>query len=177
MTNEQFGLVTYRRKETVDTIRSLVQSQKFDVLVDSRLWFRKDGPMSSLRELYPDIGIAGDPGADLIPELQGLGLHFVEKLNYSSFAGGSKLDCCLREKGVTEVALTGINTDYCIFATALDAFYAGFKVSVIQDGCTSVGGKDAHREGLLMIDKFLGDVALDAKDVMSCRVRKRPAAG
>ena len=32
------------------------------------------GPPSSLAKMYPDIGRAGTPGAELIPELQGLGL-------------------------------------------------------------------------------------------------------
>ena len=72
-------------------------SSSKDALVDSHLWFEKGsladccserhfsmiseldvtaggGPPSSLAKMYPHIGRAGTPGAELIPELRGLGL-------------------------------------------------------------------------------------------------------
>jgi len=46
-------------------------------------------------------------------------------------------------------------TDYCVFATALDAFYNGFNVYVVHDACSSVCGSSGHKQGLIMIEKFL----------------------
>ncbi|WP_433166879.1 nicotinamidase [Kribbella sp. CA-247076] len=54
---------------------------------------------------------------------------------YSGFEGkaqdGRALAAWLRDKGVTEVDVCGIATDYCVRATALDAHQAGFGTTVL----------------------------------------------
>ncbi|WP_278259603.1 isochorismatase family protein [Nocardioides convexus] len=54
---------------------------------------------------------------------------------YSAFEGvtdaGERLADVLREAGVTEVDVTGIATDYCVRATALDARRSGFAVRLL----------------------------------------------
>jgi len=44
----------------------------------------------------------------------------------------------LREKGVTEVFVCGLATDYCVKFTALDAVRFGFKANLIVDACRGV---------------------------------------
>ena len=44
----------------------------------------------------------------------------------------------LTEKGVTEVYVVGLATDYCVKYTALDAQALGFKTTVIEDACRGV---------------------------------------
>jgi nicotinamidase/pyrazinamidase len=44
----------------------------------------------------------------------------------------------LRERGVTEVYVLGLATDYCVKATALDARQLGFNTHLILDGCRGV---------------------------------------
>jgi len=55
---------------------------------------------------------------------------------YSGFEGkahegGHALEDWLRAKGVTEIDICGLTTDYCVRATALDAHNAGFAVTVL----------------------------------------------
>ncbi|HEY0696105.1 MAG TPA: isochorismatase family protein [Kribbella sp.] len=56
---------------------------------------------------------------------------------YSGFEGkshdGHHLADWLREKGVNQVHVCGIATDYCVKATALDAARAGFGTTVLTD--------------------------------------------
>ena len=56
---------------------------------------------------------------------------------YSAFegvtAGGEKLSTWLRERGVDQVDVCGIATDYCVRATALDAVREGFETTVLMD--------------------------------------------
>ncbi len=47
----------------------------------------------------------------------------------------------LREQGVTELAVCGLATDYCVKATACDAVALGFRTLLIQDACRGVGLK------------------------------------
>lgn len=54
---------------------------------------------------------------------------------YSGFEGhtegGEGLAAWLREHGIDAVDITGIATDFCVKATALDAAEAGFTTSVL----------------------------------------------
>ena len=56
---------------------------------------------------------------------------------YSAFEGvtadGEKLSTWLRDRGVDEVDICGIATDYCVRATALDAVREGFETTVLLD--------------------------------------------
>eukprot|EP00439_Symbiodinium_sp_Y106_P060144 s3918_g8.t2 len=166
MTVEQVANISYRKKEVISTIRNLAQNGQFDALIDSHLWFEKGGPPSSLAEMYPDIGRAGTPGAELIPELRGLGLEFVKKYQYSCFGGGADLERHLREHKIDEVVITGINTDYCVLATALDSFYALFQTRVVESGVSSFNGRAGHLEGVRSIHRFLGDIVVGAEEFL-----------
>lgn len=42
------------------------------------------------------------------------------------------------EKGVSEVFVLGLATDYCVKFTALDARRLGFRTTVVEDGCRGV---------------------------------------
>ncbi|MEM9069970.1 MAG: bifunctional nicotinamidase/pyrazinamidase [Myxococcota bacterium] len=44
----------------------------------------------------------------------------------------------LRERGVREVYVLGVATDYCVKFTALDAAAEGFTVHLVEDGCRGV---------------------------------------
>ncbi|MFW8745761.1 isochorismatase family protein, partial [Mesorhizobium japonicum] len=56
---------------------------------------------------------------------------------YSIFEGstpeGDELEAALDRFGVTDVDVTGIATDYCVRASALDALHAGRRVRVLTD--------------------------------------------
>lgn len=170
------------------TISMLAASPKFaGAAFDCRLWIRPrttasgstlagaaeaakaeasaahdaDSLPSTLSSVYPDVGVAGTDGAALIPALEDAGLRFTPKANYSAFYDSS-LDEHLRACGATTVAITGINTDYCIFATALDAFYRGYRVAIVEDGVYSVAGARGHKEGLSRAQMHFGDACVVA---------------
>jgi len=155
VTVEEMVGIHFQRDEMIQTIKDLAQSGQFDALVDSHFWFDKDSPPSSFAELKPTLGRAGTPGADLIPELRGLGLDFVPKYQYSSFAGGSPLEAYLRNRSIEEVVITGINTDMCVLATALDSFYARFKTRVVNSGVSTFNGQIGQIDGLAAIKRYL----------------------
>jgi len=55
----------------------------------------------------------------------------------------------LRNKGVNEVYLVGLATDYCVKYSALDACHLGFKVYVIKEGCRAVNLQEGDEERAL----------------------------
>jgi nicotinamidase/pyrazinamidase len=65
-----------------------------------------------------------------------------QRHGYSAFDGhtsdGKTLLHDLRDRHVTRVYVTGIATDYCVKATALDALQAGLEVRILPDAITGI---------------------------------------
>jgi nicotinamidase/pyrazinamidase len=90
---------------------------------------------------WPPHCVAGSPGAEFHPALNTEPIEAVFHKGaycaaYSGFEGesdGVSLADWLRQKGVDEVDVVGIATDYCVRATAEDAVRAGFTTRVLVD--------------------------------------------
>ena len=164
MTVEQVETVSFRKAETIDAIRTLLERRCFELVVDSRLWIN-DAKETSLWSVFPGVGRADAPGSALIPELEAAWAAlsgdkcFEPKFNYSAFYD-ARLDARLRASDIQRVYLVGINTDYCVFATALDAFYRGYEVRIVRDAVTTFNGEVLHEEGLDMAARHFGKAAL-----------------
>jgi nicotinamidase/pyrazinamidase len=91
---------------------------------------------------WPPHCVAGTAGADFHPDLdtsavQAVFLKGRHAAAYSGFEGadeaGTPLADWLRSRGVDEVDVVGIATDYCVRATAADAAQTGFGTRVLLD--------------------------------------------
>ncbi|NNM43238.1 MAG: bifunctional nicotinamidase/pyrazinamidase [Chlamydiae bacterium] len=63
--------------------------------------------------------------------------------SYSAFFDNARkkdtgLQKYLRSKGITEIYLAGIATEYCVLYSALDAIELGFSAFVIEDACRAI---------------------------------------
>ncbi|HSC28619.1 MAG TPA: nicotinamidase, partial [Vicinamibacterales bacterium] len=105
---------------------------------------------------WPVHCVAGTPGAAMHPDLQlPLGTIAISKgqdrqdAGYSAFEGmtdaGRKVADDLRERGVSELFVGGLATDYCVRASVLDARRAGFHVTVVTDGIAGIDPEDSAR--------------------------------
>lgn len=167
MSVEQVATIDYRKKALIESIRAVASNFDWRLKLDSRLWFRVANE-SSLATLLSDSGIsfgkADSPGADLIPELKDLGLEFIEKKHYSCFVNSDLMDRLkeVKDPPISEVFIVGINTDYCVFATALDAFSRGGfdKVRVIKECVSTLSGIDGHKEGIRWTRQWFGDCSV-----------------
>jgi nicotinamidase/pyrazinamidase len=91
---------------------------------------------------WPPHCVAGTPGAEFYPDLDTSAIEAVFRKGahaaaYSGFEGladdGTPLGDWLRGRGVDEVDVVGIATDYCVHATAADAARAGLRTRVLLD--------------------------------------------
>jgi nicotinamidase/pyrazinamidase len=91
---------------------------------------------------WPRHCVVGTSGADFHPEFDHSAVEAVFtkgrfEAAYSGFEGtdesGTSLADWLRQRGVDEVDVVGIATDYCVLATAVDAVAAGFTTRVLID--------------------------------------------
>lgn len=119
----------------------------YDLVVATRDHHIDPGPHFSetpdFIDSWPPHCVAGTPGAGFHPNLvwrdfAGVFDKGEYAAAYSGFEGADHsaddigLESFLRDRGVTEVDVCGIATDYCVNATAVDAVAAGFSTSVLM---------------------------------------------
>lgn len=109
--------------------------------------------------LWPVHCVQDTPGAAFVP---GLDVSRVDRVfrkgtdpgidSYSGFFDNGHrkatgLGDYLKQKGVTDIYVAGLATDYCVKFTALDARSLGFSTSVIEDACRGVNVKPGDVAG------------------------------
>ena len=100
--------------------------------------------------LWPDHCVEGTPGAAFHPGLDvPADATIVRKGvkrnidSYSAFFENDRqtpvgLDALLRARGVRDIMLAGLATDYCVLHTALDARALGYEVGVVEPACRGI---------------------------------------
>lgn len=123
--------------EIAGRINALAGSGQFDLVVATRDWHPPDHhSFSEQGGTWPVHCVQGTPGAELHPALERTGLDVVidkgqdrDTEGYSGFQA-TRLAALLSERGIDEVTVVGLATDYCVRHTALDALRAGLAVRV-----------------------------------------------
>jgi len=160
------GSVAVPQGNEVVPIANRLLSQ-FELVVASQDWhpvhhgsFAANHPGKKLGEritlngltqiLWPNHCVQGSRGAQLVSDLQTEKIQKVfqkgtdsEVDSYSTFFDNARrkntgLAAYLKDRGVTEIYLMGLATDYCVKFSALDAVSLGFKTFLIEDGCRGV---------------------------------------
>jgi nicotinamidase/pyrazinamidase len=118
-------------------LNQLASSGDFDLVVATRDWHPADhGSFAERGGPWPAHCVADTPGAQLH---SGLDSSLIDETvdkgqdpeteGYSGFED-TRLEELLRERGIDQVTVVGLATDYCVKNTALDALKAGFQVTV-----------------------------------------------
>lgn len=106
-------------------------------------------------DMFPPHCIADTEGSQIIDDFQVLQEDkIIRKRRYSAFYG-TDLDLYLREKGVDEISLVGVNTNICVLYTAADGRNISYKVNVYKNGVVSFD-RGSHEFALKEIENTLG---------------------
>merc|ERR1712217_564712 len=114
-------------------------------------------------------------GAQLVPRLEALRKdaanssarwRFVGKPTYSCLHDTTMMHALLTLK-IDELYIMGINTEQCIFMTAVDAWrnQAVANVFLIEDGVTSAHGAEDHVMGLRMLRRISNATIINSTDI------------
>ena len=127
--------------QVVPVINQLID--QFDVVCASKDWH----PNQTIHfDRWPVHCVANTPGADFHPQLNQDPIDQIlfkgtsnRDDGYSAFeATNINLTQWLKQKGVEELTIVGLATDYCVKASALDAVDQGFQVVVKQEAIRAV---------------------------------------
>ena len=95
--------------------------------------------------------VRGEYGHDLIDELQpAAGEPVIDKPGYSAFAA-TDLELLLRNRGITELIITGVTTEVCVHSTLRSAVDRGYACTLVSDACASPYPQ-LHGAALVMVD-------------------------
>jgi nicotinamidase/pyrazinamidase len=129
--------------------------------------------------LWPDHCVQGTTGAEFAAGLNidGIGKVFQKGTDpgidsYSGFFDNGHrkstgMGQWLKDKGVNELYLAGLATDYCVKFTALDARELGFSTAVIRQGIRAVELNPGDALSALNQMKDAGGEILDEADVIT----------
>lgn len=146
-------------------LNALAASGDYDVVIATRDWHPADhSSFSEQGGPWPVHCVAGTQGAQLHPDLDRSRIDItvdkgqdVKTDGYSGFAG-TDLEEILRERGITQVTVVGLATDYCVKNTALDALRAGFAVTVDSGAARGVEVEPGDSERALADVRAAGGV-------------------
>jgi nicotinamidase/pyrazinamidase len=100
--------------------------------------------------LWPDHCVQGSAGSAFHPDLDVPQAQMIVRKGFrpavDSYSGFIEADRTtptglagyLRERGIGEVILAGLATDFCVAWTALDARRLGFEATVVEDACRAI---------------------------------------
>jgi nicotinamidase/pyrazinamidase len=130
--------------EVARAISQYLDSGGYDHVVASRDFHIDPGRHFSAHpdfvDSWPPHCVVGTGGADFHPDLDTSHIQTVfskgaHEAAYSAFEGadeaGTPLAAWLRERGVDELDVVGIATDYCVRATTISAAQEGFRTRVL----------------------------------------------
>lgn len=154
--------------EIVPVINGLLQG--FDCIIASKDWH----PQETIHfKKWPSHCIRATPGAAFHPELDTTPIDLVALKGtgnsddgYSAFeATNMDMEFELRKREVNEVYISGLTTEYCVQATALDAFQSGFKVYIITDAIAPVEQQPGDHEKALKKMQEAGIIPITSGEI------------
>jgi len=160
------GALAVRDGDTIaPKINALAASGDYDLVVATRDWHPADHhSFKAQGGIWPVHCVAGTQGAQLHPDLDRTKVDVVvdkgQAVDTDGYSGfdGTDLDELLRERGITQVTVVGLATDYCVKNTALDALKAGFQVTVDSSAARGVEVQPGDSEAALAEVRAAGGV-------------------
>ncbi len=125
--------------------------------------------------LWPVHCLRDTSGAELVASLnkKPIASHFYKGTDqgidsYSVFFDNAHLRSTglgdyLKSRGITDVYLAGVATDYCVLYSAIDALDLGFKVHIILDACRGINLQPGN------VDKALAAIAARGGEIITSK--------
>jgi ureidoacrylate peracid hydrolase len=86
----------------------------------------------------------------------------------------NEFDSILRQRGITALLFTGVNTDRCVFSTLQDAGFLGYDCVLVEDACAT-DSPDFVRDAVLYLVRLLHGVVATSDAIFSAIGKPDPA--
>ncbi len=143
----QEGFLKDDNRHIITPIQKVMMEGKYDLIVEA-IFHAEPG---SLWDKQTEWTFPLRPTTSEIQKLLGSDTIKVTKTTKSVFKGDKDLEKILKEKGIEEVHIVGLDTNDCAFATAQESFDLGFFTYVLEECVAASGGEELHEAALKIL--------------------------
>jgi nicotinamidase-related amidase len=148
---------TEDREKLISNIRKVIDlaHEKNIPVIYINSAFTKDDQILKVIGHRPQA-MKGTKGAQIIPELKPVKKDYIiEKRGFDGF-WKSDLEDLLKKLKITDIYLTGEQTDCCIRETGVTAAHLGFNVFIIEDCCST--NRELGQEAAIRFMRCVGKI-------------------
>ena len=148
----QNGFISPETDYVVDRIKYLLEKEHFDHIIATQFVNEKGSPY---RRFIKWEKLSGPPETDVLDFVKENAEKIFVKNIYS--AANDEVLEFLKKNKVTEIFLSGIDTDCCILKTAADFFEKGIDAKVLSYYTASNGGKESRYAAVRVLKRMIGE--------------------
>ena len=148
----QNGFISPKTEYVIERIKDLLEKEHFDHVIATQ-FINEEG--SPFRRFIKWEKLSEPPETDVLDIVKENAETIFVKNVYS--AVNDDILAYLKRKNVTEIFLSGINTDCCILITAADFFEMGIDAKVLSYYSASNGGKESHYAAVRVLKRMIGE--------------------
>lgn len=151
----QYGFINEHTIGVKNKISELLKQKIFDDVISTKY---ENKPGSNVEKLLGWTKLRTEASQTIVPEVEKYTDYIVEKTTYSGYNEQMKDVLKIIGNGnlPSQVFLSGIDTDGCVLATALDFFEDGIRPILLANYCGSTGGKECHLAALKTLERPIG---------------------
>lgn len=125
MRKEYDGMAIYNEKVFLDNIKSLIKKAK-----------SANSPAIYIQHMYKGFPLMekGQPLWEVHPYIKPTQSDIVVEKSYADAFRDSTLEQVLKSLNITDLVITGLQTDYCVDTTCKRAFSLGYRNILVSDG-------------------------------------------
>jgi len=148
----QNGFVSPKTEYVINRIKDLLEKEHFDHVIATQFVNEEGSPY---RRFIKWEKLSGPPETDVLDIVKENAEKIFVKNVYS--AANDEILAFLEKNKVTEIFLSGIDTDCCILKTAADFFEKGMDAKVLSYYTASNGGKESRYAAMRVLKRMIGE--------------------
>lgn len=146
------------RERNIPILHLLTLYRTEDEILSNPAWQQRAKDPNATRKHVARHNLADGPGVYVMPELWEEGDILIDtKKRYDCFVA-TDLDFVLKSNKITELWITGVNTNSCCLATAIDGSCRDYDVTMVSDCVDTIDGPEYHDAALKVFERAFGKV-------------------
>lgn len=157
--NAAATLVTAARDSGLPIIHVTTAYRDAEEILANPKWSETEKTGGDSREDISNHNVYGKTnGMEIMPAVhEDSDIVLQPKKRYSPFLN-TDLEFVLRTKDISNLLISGVNTNTCVQCTCFEATNRDFDVTVVEECVRSMDGEEFHQLGLRNIEQALGSV-------------------
>jgi nicotinamidase-related amidase len=147
----QPAFLNAHNKYVLNNIKALIQKVPYDLYIAASFHAEKGSLWGKQQDWILPKGAQTQIDPSLLKALKRRKVIILEKETKSIFKGDKSLYKLLKQSGIEEVHLVGLDTNDCVLASAYESFDSGFITYAVEECCQSSSSEQLHQSALELL--------------------------